>query len=85
MNHEKKYWFAAKRYGWGWSLPSTWQGWVTLAVYLLAVIALPFFLSPATHLGLYLVSITVMSTILISICWLKGEPAKWRWGKEEGF
>lgn len=26
----KKIWFPAKRYGWGWGLPVTWQGWVVL-------------------------------------------------------
>ena len=28
-----EYWFPAKRYGWGWGLPSRWQGWVVLAIY----------------------------------------------------
>ena len=31
MNEPEKYWFPAKRYGWGWGLPSTWQGWIVLA------------------------------------------------------
>lgn len=26
----RKYWFPAKRFGWGWGLPSAWQGWVVL-------------------------------------------------------
>jgi hypothetical protein len=26
-------WFPAKRYGWGWGLPSAWQGWVVLISY----------------------------------------------------
>ena len=30
---EKEYWFPAKKYGWGWGLPSTWQGWVVYCVY----------------------------------------------------
>jgi hypothetical protein len=29
-----RYWFPAKRYGWGWGLPCTWQGWLVLAAYL---------------------------------------------------
>jgi len=28
-----KYWFPAKKYGVGWALPSTWQGWITLILY----------------------------------------------------
>lgn len=82
MNLEKKYWFASKRYGWGWGLPSAWQGWVTLAIYLIAVLTLPFFLSPTTHLTPYLLAVTGISAALILICWLKGEPTKWRWGNK---
>ena len=28
MQTERKYWFPAKRYGWGWGMPNTWQGWL---------------------------------------------------------
>lgn len=28
---QASYWFPAKRYGWGWGLPSSWQGWVVLS------------------------------------------------------
>jgi hypothetical protein len=35
MEEEQKYWFPAKRYGWGWGLPITWQGWLTLVVFIL--------------------------------------------------
>jgi hypothetical protein len=33
-----KYWFPAKRYGWGWGPPVTWQGWAVLVVWLLAFV-----------------------------------------------
>jgi hypothetical protein len=33
MSPKQKYWFPAKRYGWGWGLPSCWQGWVVTAIY----------------------------------------------------
>jgi hypothetical protein len=36
MPADRTYWFSAKRYGWG--LPLTWQGWVTLAVFLTLVV-----------------------------------------------
>ena len=32
-NIEHPYWFPAKRYGWGWGVPNTWQGWVVVAVF----------------------------------------------------
>jgi hypothetical protein len=28
MQIDGRYWFPAKRYGWGWGLPVTWQGWL---------------------------------------------------------
>ncbi|HTS17465.1 MAG TPA: hypothetical protein VMP11_07825 [Verrucomicrobiae bacterium] len=28
--NDKRVWFRAKRYGWGWGLPCAWQGWVVL-------------------------------------------------------
>ena len=28
------YWFAVKRYGWGWGMPVRWQGWLVLVAYL---------------------------------------------------
>ena len=37
---EKSPWFRAKRFGYGAGLPFKWQGWLTLAVYLLAMTGL---------------------------------------------
>ena len=37
MNEKFQYWFPAKRYGWGWGLPQTWQGWVAFVVWLAAL------------------------------------------------
>ena len=28
---DSRYWFPAKRYGWGWGLPATWEGWAVMA------------------------------------------------------
>ena len=33
MNAPKAYWFPAKRRGWGWGFPTTWQGRAALAVF----------------------------------------------------
>jgi hypothetical protein len=35
---EPRYWFPAKRYGWGWGSPATWQGWVVLLAWLATVL-----------------------------------------------
>ncbi len=36
-DNPKGYWFKRKLYGWGWT-PARWQGWVTLLVYIFALI-----------------------------------------------
>ena len=77
MLDEQKYWFRAKRYGWGWGLPSSWQGWAVLVAYL-GLIGLSSLLIPPWGLSLYLVFVGFVSVLFVAICWLKGEPPKWR-------
>jgi hypothetical protein len=74
------YWFAAKRYGWGWGWPSVWQGWLVLAAFvaLLGIGAALF--PPNSNLGAFVVYVLVLGALLFAICWLKGEPPRWRWG-----
>lgn len=74
-----KYWFPAKRYGWGWGLPSAWQGWAVLVAYVtLGLGGILFVLSNGSLIyAIYVVALTVA---LIAICWLTGEPPRWRWG-----
>jgi len=77
------YWFPAKRYGWGWGFPTAWQGWVVVAFFLALVVtgALVFrVLSPPKALAAFLIYLAVLSALLVGICWLKGEPPRWRWG-----
>jgi hypothetical protein len=83
MPDEPRYWFRAKRYGWGWGIPGTWQGWLVLAAFvgLLAVGAVLF--PPRTERGAYLAYVTVLCVLLVAVCWLKGEPPRWRWGGDE--
>jgi hypothetical protein len=81
QEEEKKYWFPAKTYGWGWGLPSTWQGWVVMILYMILITLSVFIFPPDKQWALF-ISIDVLLTILfIVICWIKGEPPKWRWGK----
>jgi hypothetical protein len=35
---EPKHWFRVKRYGGGWGIPGTWQGWVVLLLWVAAFI-----------------------------------------------
>ena len=77
---EKKYWFLAKRYGWGWGLPCAWQGWVVLAVWLALVIGGAVLFS-GRH-GIWIPYMGSLAAVGLASCWLKGEPPRWRWGKE---
>lgn len=74
------YWFPAKTYGWGWGPPRTWQGWAVLAAYA-ALLVLGFVIFPPPgQTTAFLVLTGVASALLVAICWLKGEPPRWRWG-----
>ena len=46
MQTEPTYWFPAKRYGWGWGFPSSWQGWVVFAAFVGLLVAGPFIFPP---------------------------------------
>jgi hypothetical protein len=80
MKTELKYWFPAKRYGWGWGLPSSWQGWTVLAVFVGLVVIGSFLITPHATFGAYLAYIAVLIGLFVGVCWLKGEPPRWRWG-----
>jgi hypothetical protein len=79
MTRPGQYWFAAKRYGWGWGPPLTWHGWVVLIVWLAILTAAAMWLMPM-HPTKFTVFTVIMVGILTLICYLKGEPPRWRWG-----
>lgn len=76
-------WFAAKRYGYGWDLPLRWQGWLVMTGYIVGLLAAGFTLAP-THLGAFVAGTSLLSVVLVALCYWKGEPAKWRWGDADG-
>jgi hypothetical protein len=84
MDHDeaRKYWFPAKRYGWGWGPPSSWQGWVVLVSYFALVLGGIPFIQARDASELYILYVLLLTGVLIAICWLKGEPPRWRWGKQ---
>jgi len=77
MDGSKNYWFPAKEYGWGWGFPRVWQGWLVWAAYVAAIILVVVQVQEPNRLALCVVAI---SLVLVAICWLKGEPPRWRWG-----
>jgi hypothetical protein len=74
----KKYWFPAKKYGWGWGPPCCWQGWAVFVGWLLLEVSGTFLV---VHNPLWFVIYSLILAIgLIIICFLKGEKPDWRWG-----
>ena len=82
MDRKHRYWFAAKRFGWGWGLPATWQGWCVLLVFLaLVVIDAVFVLPRYGRIDFYAV-LLVFGVGLMIVCWSTGAPPHWRRGGE---
>jgi hypothetical protein len=77
-----KYWFPAKKYGWGWGLPCCWQGWLVYAVWLAFLCGGGIFLAPHSP-GLFKVYVVVLGIALIIVCFVKGEKPRWRWGEKD--
>jgi hypothetical protein len=82
-NEEKKgYWFPAKRYGWGWGPPVTWQGWVCMLVYLV-VMGPGLLVGILWNLVLGVVVGVLATAAFLIVVWKTGEPPKWRWGNKD--
>jgi uncharacterized membrane protein YhaH (DUF805 family) len=81
-NGDKRYWFRAKRYGWGWGLPITWQGWVVFVAWFAVLICATRYLIPR-RLAAFLILTLLMTLVLLVICYQKGEPPRWRWGDRD--
>lgn len=80
MSDKPPYWFGAKRYGWGWGLPTAWQGWVTMLVYFALLGAGAIWVVTSERVIVFTAYVLVLSGILFVVCWRKGEPPRWRWG-----
>lgn len=79
---KQKYWFPTKRFGWGWGLPITWQGWSVFVAFLALLPAGHFLLPRRGILITYPAYIIALGFVLVGICWMKGQPPRWRWGNE---
>jgi CHASE2 domain-containing sensor protein len=82
MNDVTRYWFRAKRYGWGWGLPLSWQGWVVLFIWISVFFAGARLLRSPHRLA-FIGFAVLMVGVLTLICYLKGEPPRWRWGERQ--
>lgn len=76
-----RYWFRAKTYGWGWGLPLRWQGWAVLVLFVVLLALGNVVFPPAVNLAQYLLYVAALSAVVVGICYAKGEPMTWRWGR----
>ena len=87
----KRYWFKAKRYGYGWT-PATWEGWFVLGFFLLMLIPAIDAITVANNTThsvsdffyaafFYITFMIVDLAVLIMVCYKTGEKPRWRWGK----
>jgi|GEM_PF-323072 len=84
---QRKLWFRAKTYGWGW-IPVTWQGWLVMAIYLFCV---AYYAKDVGNDGLatmekfaqFFVGLGGLSVLLLWVCNKKGERPHWSWGKSD--
>ncbi len=84
-NPTKKLWFKRKTYGWGWT-PSSWQGWLAVAIYLFILLMFVTLLDPNTSdkdlFVTFIAPLTIVTLIFIEIAYRKGEKPRWQWGNK---
>ena len=79
---EAKFWFPAKRYGWGWGVANCWQGLMVQIGYVVLLILSARTLLPRGQRREFWILFLLSTVLFIVIHWLKGEkPLAWRWGK----
>lgn len=86
MTKSDKNWFPAKRYGWGWGPPRTWQGWAVLVAWTLLTMAGIIALHAKGWGCLHpytLLYVLFMVIVFSVICWWKGDKLRWRWGEDQ--
>lgn len=80
----KNIWFRRKLYGWGWC-PSTWQGWLIIAIYsgLVALFALTIDNDSSRKevWFTFVLPLIFLTITLIRITYKTGEKPRWQWGK----
>ncbi len=91
---KKDYWFEAKKYGWGWGLPITKEGWIFSLSYLTTVVLLDVWflrsvadlpegtsITSTWQLWVFVLAIAFLSGIYFGVSIAKGPKPRWRWGR----
>ena len=75
-------WFAPKRYGYGAGLPIAWQGWLVLALFLVALLAAVLLLEGDRLAQAAIIFPAVSLLLLIAARTTRG-GWRWRWGDKK--
>jgi hypothetical protein len=75
-------WFAPKRYGYGASLPITWQGWAVMIGFMAIAIAAAVFFATRPLLLIAVLVPAVALLIVITARTTRG-GWRWRWGEKD--
>lgn len=82
------HWFKQKRYGYG-AVPSTWQGWALVAVYVAVITGLSLWLTQGaiqaeTRTLPFFALVAVVTLIFVTIVFRTTEGGwRWRWGDDD--
>jgi hypothetical protein len=80
---QRRYWFKARRYGYGWE-PCTSEGWgvliAALAVFGIFVALSIVFAGSIALFVTFLVLAQASIAVLVFVAWRTGEKPRWRWG-----
>ena len=71
-------WFAVKSFGYGVSLPITWQGWAVILAYVAIVVLTAIFLVPLASIAI----MAVATPLLLWVAYVRSD-GEWRWRNGE--
>jgi len=77
-DEKTNFWFYAKNYGWGWSFPARWQGWLVFAVYAALLFSVRSIIANPEYRIPYIIGVTAL--LVLIIVWKGERPLRWRWG-----
>jgi hypothetical protein len=68
------YWFRRKRFGWGWGLPCSWQGWAFFIPWCAILVWTTVHFMPQRPFA-FTMALAALTVILVTVCVIKGEPS----------
>lgn len=78
-------WFRAKRFGYGAGLPFKWQGWVTVALYVLVLLGLGLFADHNSAMPkIATVALMLIITAIFLVIVRKRTEGGWKWRGDFG-